>query len=124
MDIWRAWRDPDGTPSFYIRKAVNRQRCDVIDPRHEPSRSHEASPRFMADPGSHRPRATSGSIPPTSTSNKRSTSSLAVADQRNYLAWWMAPLSGSDPRAKDPHAMLRDIVAIHEDPTNGMREAA
>jgi integrase len=120
-DIGRAWKAPDGTLTFYIRKQVGGSRFDHCTGATTLPAAMKHRERFQADPAGYRPegdpkRTTirldndlSEAFLAWSLNTKKNTPKY-VADQRTYLAWWMEKLRGVDLRARDPQAMLRDKI--------------
>ena len=112
----RAWRDSDGTRTFYIRKQIGGRRYDVSTRASTLPGALEQLRRFEADPERYDPRGSEVRDPifldETLTkaflrwSKEKGNSARWRGQQKAYLAWWAERLRGVDLR----RCFLRDHV--------------
>jgi hypothetical protein len=121
----RAWRDPDGRLTFYIRRQVRGVSYDVNTGCSSIAAAAAHLERFERDPEGY--RAATVSAEPIFLDEKRVEAFLAwslgekgnsspwVAKQKSHLAWWADKLAGVDLR----RASLRDhIVPAYQGATD------
>jgi hypothetical protein len=120
VDGWkhgRAWRDSDGTLTFYIRKQIGGRRYDVSTGCSSLRAAMAHLERFERDPEGYRPAGDPGASP-VYLDNDLSEEFLAwslnekgntvewVSKQKHLLSWWMKQLRGVNLR----RATLRDHI--------------
>jgi integrase len=120
VEAWkhgRAWRDADGTLTFYIRKQIKGRRYDVSTGCSTLRGAMEHLERFEKDPEAYQPGGDPGTEPIyldvdliktylAWSLNDRGNTPAWVAKQKAVLGWWMERLRGVNLR----RATLRDHV--------------